>query len=608
MLAVGIEVADSAGFRMKRLIVFSLALASLFSPSAFAHDTRSITRHGQAAKAPPVKQPPSIVEREALYWYDPMHPAYKSDKPGIAPDCGMQLVPRYAGEPEVPVKQFPVFHPWWTLGAMVILTGLTVAVLFTRGAPQLQKQRRFDLLQIRWVKALVKWRYFQLILQLPNVLIFALVIYLGFFDIQDGGRNFATKITWTIWWAAIIFAFVLVGRFWCTMCPFGALTVWTSRIFRPIRRFPPSLRNVWLATLAFVLLTWADEYFGIVGSPSRTAWLVVVISAVAILSGIFFQRATFCRHLCPIGGLIGLYSMVSPLELRAKDRAVCLTCSTKECYRGSEKGEGCMMFEFPPAMDRNNYCNLCGECVKTCPKDNISFTSRPFAEDLWSSSHRRFDEAFLAILLVGVAFMVTGHMVEPWHEWMDQVSSLIPFSVVGIKDHTLMENLTFTIVYLMASFLFAPLLMLLASQLSRRMVPSASLGLKGTFTIFGYMFVPIGLALHLAHNVLHLLKEGPGIVPVIQRTINELTIVHVGAANWQTGALAPDMVIYYLQMSILFGFYLLSLYVGWKLSLRSYQDKKLALRAVFPLMMVAAAFTFLNVFLLSQPMSARHQH
>src|ERR1035437_10461057 len=87
-------------------------------------------------------------DRKVLFWYDPMHPAYKSDKPGIAPDCGMQLVPRYAGESEVPVKQFPVFHPWWTLGAMVILTGLTVAVLFTRGAPHLQKQRRFDLLQI----------------------------------------------------------------------------------------------------------------------------------------------------------------------------------------------------------------------------------------------------------------------------------------------------------------------------------------------------------------------------------------------------------------------------------------------------------------------------
>src|SRR5690348_11137362 len=46
-------------------------------------------------------------ERKVLYWVDPMHPAYKSDKPGIAPDCGMQLEPVYADNAEpssAPVK------------------------------------------------------------------------------------------------------------------------------------------------------------------------------------------------------------------------------------------------------------------------------------------------------------------------------------------------------------------------------------------------------------------------------------------------------------------------------------------------------------------------
>jgi Cu(I)/Ag(I) efflux system membrane fusion protein len=33
--------------------------------------------------------------RRILYYVDPMHPSYKSDKPGIAPDCGMQLEPVY---------------------------------------------------------------------------------------------------------------------------------------------------------------------------------------------------------------------------------------------------------------------------------------------------------------------------------------------------------------------------------------------------------------------------------------------------------------------------------------------------------------------------------
>ena len=36
--------------------------------------------------------------KKVLYWYDPMHPAYKSDKAGIAPDCGMALVPKYADD------------------------------------------------------------------------------------------------------------------------------------------------------------------------------------------------------------------------------------------------------------------------------------------------------------------------------------------------------------------------------------------------------------------------------------------------------------------------------------------------------------------------------
>lgn len=34
--------------------------------------------------------------RHVVYWVDPMHPAYKSNHPGTAPDCGMPLEPVYA--------------------------------------------------------------------------------------------------------------------------------------------------------------------------------------------------------------------------------------------------------------------------------------------------------------------------------------------------------------------------------------------------------------------------------------------------------------------------------------------------------------------------------
>ncbi len=51
---------------------------------------------GDMANMPGMSNGPSANTRKVLYWYDPMHPAYKSDKPGIAPDCGMTLVPKYA--------------------------------------------------------------------------------------------------------------------------------------------------------------------------------------------------------------------------------------------------------------------------------------------------------------------------------------------------------------------------------------------------------------------------------------------------------------------------------------------------------------------------------
>jgi Cu(I)/Ag(I) efflux system membrane fusion protein len=40
--------------------------------------------------------PKPDAARRILYYQDPMHPSYRSDKPGTAPDCGMDLVPVYA--------------------------------------------------------------------------------------------------------------------------------------------------------------------------------------------------------------------------------------------------------------------------------------------------------------------------------------------------------------------------------------------------------------------------------------------------------------------------------------------------------------------------------
>ena len=52
--------------------------------------------HGSRAASAPA------AERQVLYWYDPMVPTQKFDKPGKSPFMDMQLVPRYADEAAAP--------------------------------------------------------------------------------------------------------------------------------------------------------------------------------------------------------------------------------------------------------------------------------------------------------------------------------------------------------------------------------------------------------------------------------------------------------------------------------------------------------------------------
>jgi RND family efflux transporter MFP subunit len=50
----------------------------------------------------PVTASPAPAGPVILYYHDPMHPEYRSDRPGRAPDCGMDLVPVYAKPGEQP--------------------------------------------------------------------------------------------------------------------------------------------------------------------------------------------------------------------------------------------------------------------------------------------------------------------------------------------------------------------------------------------------------------------------------------------------------------------------------------------------------------------------
>lgn len=491
------------------------------------------------------------------------------------------------------------------LGALALaFVGVGRAVVRSRSANE--PESSLNLLRIRWLDRFVRWKGFLPVWQIPVLLLTALLAFLGFADIQDGAKNLATRLTWIVWWPGIIFTFILVGRFWCVMCPFGALNEWTARWTKAQRMFPKPLRNLWLATFLFILLTWFDEQLGIIRSPLMTASLIVLLAALSIVTGLFYQRRSFCRYLCPITGLQGLYSMLSPVEMRTKDKSRCLTECRQDCYRGNEHAAGCPMFEFPMAMERNTFCNFCFECVKGCPPENVALNTRPFGKELWTVGTRKLDEAYLAVALVGITSVVTAQMLGPWGDWMSRLARLLPLELRVLMRPATYLALTESAVFFLLALVVVPALALLAAWAAKSIAGDEGLGVKQIFIAMASMFIPVGLAMHLAHNSSHLLAEGAGIIPALQRTLNRYTPFDFGQPSWQAMPVASPEAIHWLQTLLIFAGFAFSLAAYERLSVERRKNRPDATTALIPFVVVSLLFTLLNLLLLNQPMGMRH--
>jgi len=67
-------------------------LAVILALAAAAYGGYRYAGHGLMSVAP------GATDKQVLYWYDPMYPQQKFDKPGKSPFMDMQLVPKYAGD------------------------------------------------------------------------------------------------------------------------------------------------------------------------------------------------------------------------------------------------------------------------------------------------------------------------------------------------------------------------------------------------------------------------------------------------------------------------------------------------------------------------------
>ncbi|MBI4254484.1 MAG: hypothetical protein HY616_05385, partial [Candidatus Rokubacteria bacterium] len=257
-------------------------------------------------------------------------------------------------------------------------------------------------------------------------------------------------------------------------------------------------------------------------------------------------------------------------------------------------------------MDRNNYCTLCAECVKGCGRDNLVLRFRAFGQDLWASGRRVLDEAYLAVALVGLTLLVTAQMLTAWPAFISGLARWLPAAVRGALKPVTYLTAVESAVLLVGSLVVGPLVVLAGAAIADRLAGRGRLGLRRTFVVFSYMFIPVGLAVHLAHNLAHLLLEGGGIVPVVQRAAALYTPFWLGEPDWQVPPIAPEAVVGLLQTAVVVALFAVSVLAGHRLSLRAYADRRAALRAVIPFAVLSFAVAVLTIVLLQQPMGMRH--
>ena len=84
---------------MTRTLVIATALTAALAAGAGGGYWYALHDHGAAPPAPKAIEN-AASERRVLYWYDPMYPQQRFDKPGKSPFMDMQLVPKYADAPD----------------------------------------------------------------------------------------------------------------------------------------------------------------------------------------------------------------------------------------------------------------------------------------------------------------------------------------------------------------------------------------------------------------------------------------------------------------------------------------------------------------------------
>jgi cytochrome c oxidase assembly factor CtaG len=494
--------------------------------------------------------------------------------------------------------------PYSVLRTPPAATGMGGRIALPLVAPHRTTRAGFDLLRVPLLGRFLKWRHARLCLQLPLLLLAGLVIYDGLRGPPVGAMNLAGVLPWIHWRGLLVLGLLAAGNVFCTACPFLLPRTLARRFLPAGWNWPRWLRSKWLAVLLIVAFLWAYEALALWDRPGWTACIALGYFAAALVLDGLFRGAAFCKYVCPIGQFNFVQSLVSPLEVRARDPAVCASCRTKDCIRGRDGIPGCELHLFLPRKAGNMDCTTCLDCVHACPHDNVGLVAGPPGAELWQDRQRsgvgrfarRPDLAALVVVLVFGAFANAAGMVGPVVEGQEWLAGLL-----GLRS----PFLATTAFYLLAVVVLPLLAVGGAAALSRRWGRSAA-GTLDVAVRYAYALVPLGFGMWLAHYSFHFLTSYDTAVPTAQRFLGDLGWAVLGKPHWAAACCRP-VVQWLPRLEVLFldGGLLLSLYTGYRIALGRSPRLSHALGALAPWALLIVLLFALGVWIVCQPMQMR---
>jgi len=350
---------------------------------------------------------------------------------------------------------------------------------------------RIDLTHRPRLRGLLRSRWPQFALRAIGLAGLVLVILTGWFGSPVGSQNFAIMLVWIGWWTALKLVLLpFGGRSWCSICPIPMPGDWLQQgwLVRPGgkglnrgRRWPRRLRNTWLQAAGFA----AIGLFSAVTltTPVVTAWVFFGLIAAALVVSLVFEQRSFCRYLCPMGGFIGTYAVLAPIELRPQPDSAARYQAARDWPRG------CPWINNPAALKANTNCGLCLECLRTPSGDTMSLNLRPFDLELSQPNPFRLDEAFLSLILLSSVLVYTAVFQGPWG-WLKQAA----FSVGSPSWWS------FAAGFLLVCFGLRPGLLAAASEAARRLA-GLTASLRVVFSRFSRALLPLGMLAWIAFTV-----------------------------------------------------------------------------------------------------------